>query len=426
MNALPPEHKTLSNNAANDDGPAGVCGVEFAVSTVSPATDALPEVAYKQAVEDLLNPLGAQLRRLPNERLEFYPPHIRDWPIESCSRYHGRLVAHVRFNPVMAAVHLAFDLHRPLVLSPDIVWLAIVQGFAHHVAAHAEKLRPKLVDRAGKLTLSVRRDEFVKGSPENTWPDVFAEFSGEIRKHIGAATHDLLLPAFSTTGPIERAACEIVLLDAMKSYFEYEVRTLCGIPWIALEGTSDDWTSLAAKVQELERFDLRWWTIQLAPILDQFASASRGDVNRSFWKSICKFEEMSGGPYISGWINAFFPYLKDLDTGLPTQRNEWFASDKSTFQRLLDPRSWRTSSEHPIGPTMEQFPIGLSKAPFRWVLESAAGAEASAPVVERTFDMEFLGGFVGIRQDSETLSLRPEIGWVVREARDPGNSLALD
>jgi hypothetical protein len=30
--------------------------------------------------------------------------------------------------------------------------------------------------------------------------------------------------------------------------------------------------------------------------------------------------------------------------------------------------------------------------------------------------MEFLGCSVGVAQDSETLALRPEIGWAVRDA----------
>lgn len=30
--------------------------------------------------------------------------------------------------------------------------------------------------------------------------------------------------------------------------------------------------------------------------------------------------------------------------------------------------------------------------------------------------MEFVGGLMGIRQDPDTLCLRPEIGWAVREA----------
>ena len=62
----------------------------------------------------------------------------------------------------------------------------------------------------------------------------------------------------------------------------------------------------------------------------------------------------------------------------------------------------------PYGPTIESLPGGLSKAPFRW------------EYLDRTFDMEFLGGFVGVAQDQETLALRPEIGWAVREAAAGG------
>ena len=52
----------------------------------------------------------------------------------------------------------------------------------------------------------------------------------------------------------------------------------------------------------------------------------------------------------------------------------------------------------------DSFPSGLSIAPFRW------------DYLDRSFDMEFLGVFVGVAQDQETFALRPEIGWVVREA----------
>ena len=34
----------------------------------------------------------------------------------------------------------------------------------------------------------------------------------------------------------------------------------------------------------------------------------------------------------------------------------------------------------------------------------------------KEFDMEFIGGLLGIRQASDTLCLTPEIGWAVRKA----------
>src|SRR4029077_9217453 len=53
------------------------------------------------------------------------------------------------------AVHLAFSEHRPLVLTPDIIWLTLAQGFAHHINIHAEALRSRFVNHKGRMTLLV-------------------------------------------------------------------------------------------------------------------------------------------------------------------------------------------------------------------------------------------------------------------------------
>src|SRR5262249_48512488 len=153
---------------------------------------------------------------------------------------------------------------------------------------NAESLRRKFVRHDGQLTLVVQRDEFIKGSPENPWPGVFAEFSEQIKGHIGEA-HGLIVADFSTTGPVERAASEVAVLDAMQSYFRYVVTTVCGIPQILLEGSVEDWQTLGRRVQEWRRFDLDWWVKPLQPILDQFIAAAQGRVDRNFWNSIYKW-----------------------------------------------------------------------------------------------------------------------------------------
>jgi hypothetical protein len=249
----------------------------------------------------------------------------------------------------------------------------------------------------------VRRDDFIKGSPENPWPEVFGEFSSRIREHIEAATHDLLQPDFSATGTAERAGAQVVLLDAMQSYFTYECHTWCGIPHIVLEGTTADWAALGRRKRDLERFDLEWWTGALAPIFDEFVAASQGQSNARFWQSLNKLDGGSGGPYTTGWLNAFFPYLKDWQTGLDSHRNPSLTKGGTALQELLYPPPMADPHRLGHGPTTDSFPSGLAWAPFFWNYQG------------RSFDMEFLGGFVGVRQEAGTLRLRPEIGWAVRE-----------
>ena len=110
---------------------------------------------------------------------------------------------------------------------------------------------------------------------------------------------------------------------------------------------------------------------------------------------------------INGWITAFFPYARDHHTGRASVPH-WvlFGDDKELLESMLYPGEEPHCEQYGFG--MSTFPSGLSKAPFRW------------NYLDRFFDMEFLGGFVGVAQDQETLTLRPEIGWAVREAPATG------
>lgn len=131
------------------------------------------------------------------------------------------------------------------------MWLLIAQGFAIHVNEHAEEMRNHFVSHEGKKKLVVRRDSFIKGSLENPWENVFDEFSTHIRREIGDTNHELIVSQFSTTGVIEKAANEVVLMDSMKAYFECHVVSRCGIPEVRLEGTHEDWVQLAKKTEKL-------------------------------------------------------------------------------------------------------------------------------------------------------------------------------
>src|SRR5262249_35212482 len=107
----------------------------FEVSDVVRAVRPLPEVPYKQAIEALLTEGSPAWEdgweddedALITDGPEPTPPR----PVEACTRYHGRLVGRVAFHPFVAAVHNAFMSHRPLHLSPDLIWLLMCQGVAN-------------------------------------------------------------------------------------------------------------------------------------------------------------------------------------------------------------------------------------------------------------------------------------------------------
>lgn len=368
----------MYNPITNSEETSTASSRTFPVSKVSPTTVRLPEIPYYRAVEEFL-----------------------DRPIEACSRYRGQLVMSrdSYYHPLIAALHTAFAFHHPICLSPDIIWLTLTQGLAQHINMNAEELRHHFVQHSGKLKIKVRRDDFVKGSPDNPWAEVFGEFSEQIHQHIGKA-HELIVANFSTTGPIERAASEVVLLDAMQSYFEYEVITLCGIPTIKLEGTVEDWRSIAQRVEEFARFGLEWWVEPLRPILKEFVAAAAGSVNTEFWDSIYKYQgaDGSGSPYITGWVAKLFPYIINHEA-----EPEPMFQDMST-QPLYLRNPWLNFELSPEIEARGAFPSLPSKAPFKW------------EYLGKVYEMEFVAGLIGVSQEPESLCLRPEIGWAVMEA----------
>jgi hypothetical protein len=53
------------------------------------------------------------------------------------SHARARFIEPLDTHPLMTAVHMTFSEHRPLMLSPDIVWVTMAQGLAMHIAAPA-------------------------------------------------------------------------------------------------------------------------------------------------------------------------------------------------------------------------------------------------------------------------------------------------
>jgi hypothetical protein len=285
-------------------------------------------------------------------------------------------------NNFVAALNTAYDQHLPLVLSPDILWLVIAQGLSLHVTNNAEELRHQFVNHEGKQHIEIYENSFVKGSPDNDWSHAFGQFSDRIKDYIGKK-RDLIVGDYSTTTAIDRAANEIILMEAMSKYFSYGMTTMCGIPEITLLGTVEDYKAIKGRVQAMSEFNLSWWTSKLEPIVDEFILAAQGKPNTTFWQRIYKESGGSGGPYIGGWMTHLFPYLRGRG-GAFDHKND-FTAKGETFSGLTD------SSFHP----------GISKAEFVWTYYT------------QKFDMELGAGFTGYKYENDAIV--PNVGWTVRD-----------
>lgn len=290
-------------------------------------------------------------------------------------------------NPFFKGMIDAFANHRAVVLSPDVIWQLICQGFACHINRNPEEMRHLFVDHDGKIDLLVESPEDLF-SGKADWYGIVGDFATLISENTKDGVAELMAQPFSTTGPDELMASQVVLMKSMESYFQYIAHYIgCGIPYVTLTGTPQDWQSILDRTRQLEKYGLEWWVEELEPILEEFVKASEGQPDTDFWKSIVMehhprelrgpgcFIDMS--TELDGWFLKFFPY--DKNGRLPS----------------------KVRMTHDMLP--EQVAVEFKYS----VTDSVSGEVLS------TTGMELRAGIMGMTFEKKWTAV-PKIGWFVR------------
>ncbi|WP_224365700.1 DUF4419 domain-containing protein [Hyalangium versicolor] len=300
-------------------------------------------------------------------------------------------------HPLLAAMHHAFAEHRPLVLSPDVVWLTIAQGFAQHVRLNAEALQSRLVRHSGRRSLVVEVDALPTDGAGIQ--EVLSAFRGQLREEIGLGLPRLLSCDFSTSTDIERMAGDVVLMDTFSPYFDFLMVSGCGIPRVTLLGTSEDWRSIRRRIDVIAEFDLAWWTSSLVPIAEEFVRASEGKPDRKLWQEIYKPRAAYGAERVSGWIGRLFPYIGD--NGRFDQRNSLLEMPHAKMMATAE-RTRGNPFQVP-GFALNEAPSTLSSVPLE-VEDLRQGTRATWALEAGVLAVEVDGGG----------ALLPRVGVVVR------------
>lgn len=294
-------------------------------------------------------------------------------------------------HPLLDAVGRAFADHRPLVLSPDAVWLTIAQGVAQHVRLHAEELRSRLVSHAGRKRLSVVLHQRMPQDADS-WREVVAMFDKLLAAEVRDA--DLFACDFSTSTDVDRTAGRIVLLDAYSAYFSLWLMFVCGIPSITLTGTVEDWRKIRKRVDAIDGFGLEQWCRSLAPIADHFVRAAEGAADIGFWRRIYSPADAYGGDVITGWVARLYPYL--LTDGVQNRPNPLLDLP------IEEPRAVAVDNHGYRGPGVrsDAVPATLSRVIVN-INDRLSGDNRVVALH---------AGLVGIAQDEDG-GLRPVAGW---------------
>lgn len=291
--------------------------------------------------------------------------------------------------PLFMAVGMSFNNHVPMVLTPDAVWITILVGLTNHIDTDPEGMRRHFVNHEGKKELVIGIDApSLRGVSPEQWDLAIGAFSELIEEYLNPKKHSFIINNFSTTTEVDRLTSKVVLMGAMKHYFEYTAVLCCGIPQVTVAGTPEDWQDIINRAHVLSEMGLEWWTQHLIPVLEQFKAACSGYPDIDFWKRAYLTHSIgSGGDYgVSGWIHVFYPYLS-APNGV--ERN-----------RYLD---WTKNDER--GLEWTNFPSSIVAAPVK--IEDN-GAE---------YECEFYGGLVGISMGDD-FSVKPESGYVIKLKTD--------
>ena len=231
--------------------------------------------------------------------------------------------------PILYGFYTAHCNHYPIRIKPDDIWLLIVQAFSNHVNANPEELREYFVNFEDKKTLKVVFNDKVslKDVDKKTLEDFSIQINEQMKEFLGEEIIQNLTSDFSTTDYNSLIISKLSIMGAFQKYFNYEMdlEEVCGIPYIILEGTVDDYLKIKEKAENLSKYEFSWYINRIIPHIQKMIDAKMGKVDKDYFMNIIKRNEVKDYidnddccppekaivSNITGWILDFFAYEKD-------------------------------------------------------------------------------------------------------------------
>ena len=232
--------------------------------------------------------------------------------------------------PLLNGFYTAHCKHYPIRLKPDDIWLLIVQAFSNHLNANAEQLRKYFVNFEGKKNLLVQYDGInIKNISQKTLEDFSVQINRQMIEYLGEEILQILTSDFTTTDYDSLIISKLSIMGAFQKYFDYTMGdTICGIPYIILEGTAEDFQKIKEKAEKLSKYEFDWYISRIIPHIQKMIDAKNGKVDNDYFRNIIKRNEVKDNimwgctpedamiSNINGWILDFFAYERTEDDKL--------------------------------------------------------------------------------------------------------------
>ena len=300
-----------------------------------------------------------------------------------------KIFSHEKSSLIQGLIY-AYKNHYPITVTPDMIWILILQGFSRFMEKYENLVRERFVNFTGKKDLKVERlDYSPQSATKEVWDGIIKEFVEKIGKNVGQETIDNLECNFSTTSPAALVTSQVSIMSAMKQYFTYKVLMGgCGISNITLEGSLQDWDKIKSKLEFLSTKGLEWYTQHLIPIINNIIETKKyyndkGKLSNDlieFWKRMIRVKgkgDMYDPHIINGWIVNFIPNLSN--------------EKPEVYEELI---------EYNVPDQIISCPMELTWLP---------------PLMNKKYEFKcsLFSGFYGMIQDEKTFNVRPVIGYTI-------------
>lgn len=339
-------------------------------------------------------------------------------------------------HPVLEGYYTAFLEHYPAILSPDILWMLILEGFNRHVKANSGKLKHKFVKQNSEkivITQEANGDKHINNVSSKRWGGIFKDFVEQSKQYVEGTLLHLFTPYFSTTTEDIEYACQIGIVSIISPYMKFikkfQSRGMCGacaFPYIKLLGTLSDYKQLKLKVEGLKGYLIDDWINKLIPIIDKIIETKKGKIDKQFWDNMITNQKRVYKEYLSkvvsdaheavaierteitifGWIFDFFPY-KEYHTLLKKQKYD--SQDRDEYIGEFEERFERNDTKIYTDPNFKELPEEMINIDATYRNRRGQTAELGIKT-----------GFLGysVNNDHE---FKPEIGWYFYIKDDPYN-----
>ena len=82
-------------------------------------------------------------------------------------------------------------------------------------------------------------------------------------------------------------------MGAFKKYFNYEMHLLgCGLPYIILEGTAEDYKKIIEKGIKLKKYKFEWYINRIIPHIEKMVEAKEGKIDKDYFMNMIQKKEV--------------------------------------------------------------------------------------------------------------------------------------